>query len=373
MSEAAASEHLIYSCDDHLDIYHLPTDLWTNRLPEKYRELGPKVVERDGKKWWMAGEHNLGLSGSYPGVATSRVYKDDDGMRPGDPKLRMEDMTLDHIHASIVYGPGAIWGFPVSNPQLKVEILRAWNDWAAEEFNSYMPGRLSALAALPTTNAKDAVEELHRCVDLGHRGVVFRAYDLDSLLDLNEEWDALWSAAAEAEIPLSFHIGGGGSIKLGEKPDYSARSRWKMPATVATLPMQLDEPLSVMIFSGVLERHPKLRLVLAESGVGWLPYFVKRMDGTFEKYCVRDKAAIKLRPSEIFRRQVYATFEEEPYGPQLIPLLGAENFMWACDYPHPDSTWPESQKAIAEALGTLSEEAVRLVTADNCKRLYNLD
>jgi predicted TIM-barrel fold metal-dependent hydrolase len=371
MSESP-SQPLIYSCDDHLDIYHLPVDLWTSRLPAKYHEIGPHVVERDGRKWWMAGDRTLGLSGSYPGVATSRVHKDDDGYRPADPKLRMEDMALDGIHASIVYGPGTIWGFPLDDPALKIEVLRAWNDWAAEEFNSYLPDRLSALAALPTTTAKDAVAELKRCVDLGHKGVLFRAYDLDNLLDLNEEWDALWSAVAEAEIPVSFHIGGGGSIQLGETPDYSSRNRWKMPATVATLPLQLDEPLSVMIFSGVLERHPKLRLVLAESGVGWLPYFVKRMDGTFEKYCVRDKAAIKMKPSELFQRQVFATFEEEPFGPQLIPLLGPENFMWACDYPHPDSTWPESRKAIAEALSTLSDEAVRMVTADNCKNLYGL-
>ncbi len=368
----SASHPLIYSCDDHLDIYHLPTDLWTSRLPEKHRELGPRVIERDGRKWWMAGERNLGLSGSYPGVATSRVHENDDGFRPADPKLRMEDMALDGIHASIVYGPGAIWGFPLDDAELKREVLRAWNDWAAEEFNSYLPDRLSALAALPTTSPEDAVAELHRCVDLGHRGVLFRAYDLADLLDLNEEWDALWSAAAEAGIPVSFHIGGGGAISLGETPDYSARNRWKLPTTVATLPLQLDEPFSVMIFSGVLERHPNLQLVLAESGVGWLPYFVKRMDGTFEKYCVRDKAAISIKPSELFRRQVYATFEEEPFGPQLIPLLGAENFMWACDYPHPDSTWPESRKAIGEALATLSDEAIRLVTADNCKRLYRL-
>jgi len=135
--------------------------------------------------------------------------------------------------------------------------------------------------------------------------------------------------------------------------------------------MQLDEPLAMMIYSGVLERHPKLRLVLAESGIGWLPYFVKRLDQAGEKHVPKAKDyQLKTKPSEIFRRQVLATFEEEPLGPKLIPLLGPESFMWASDYPHPDSTFPHSRDAIAEAFEGLAADVVRKVTADNCARLY---
>ena len=142
---------------------------------------------------------------------------------------------------------------------------------------------------------------------------------------------------------------------------------------MAILPIQLDEPFSVMMYCGALERHPGLKLVLAESGIGWVPYLIKRMDATFDKHCTTNpEGQIKTKPSELFARQVYATFEEEPFGTQLIPLLGAENFMWACDYPHPDSTWPESRKAIDEALGSLPEEMIRKVTGENCKQLYKL-
>jgi predicted TIM-barrel fold metal-dependent hydrolase len=126
-----------------------------------------------------------------------------------------------------------------------------------------------------------------------------------------------------------------------------------------------------MIFSGVLERHPGLRLVLAESGIGWLPYFVRRLDQTAEKH-VQNAQDYKLRakPSEIFHRQVFATFEEEPLGPSLLPLLGPDNFMWASDYPHPDSTFPRSRDAIAEAFAGLDPSFVEKVTATNCARLY---
>ena len=137
--------------------------------------------------------------------------------------------------------------------------------------------------------------------------------------------------------------------------------------------MQLDEPLAIMIFSGALERVPNFNLVLAECGVGWLPYFLARLDATYDKHSAPYPSySIKTKPSEIFERQIYATFEEEPLGPTLLPLLPPRNFMWASDYPHPDSTWPESRKAIAHALSSLPPETVRLVTSDNCKGLYNL-
>ncbi len=367
---AEATPHRIYSCDDHLDIYHLPHDVWTERLPAKYRELGPHVIERKGERSWVAGKHYLGISGAYPGLATGRGHENDDGLRPGDPVLRMQDMDRDDIYGSVVYGPGALWGFPIDDPDLKLAVLRAWNDWAAEVFNAYMPERLYALAALPTLSPKMAIEELHRCVAMGHRGVLFRAHDID-LVELGEGWDDLWAAVEEADVPISFHIGGGTSLAV----DGSRRleTPWKIPASVAILPLQLDEPFSVMMYCGALERHPGLKLVLAESGIGWLPYLVKRMDATFDKHCTTNpEPHIKLKPSEIFQRQVYGTFEEEPFGPQLIPLLGPDNFMWACDYPHPDSTWPESRKAIDEALGSLSEETLRKVTGETCQRLYKL-
>lgn len=358
-------EHRIYSCDDHLDIYNLPRDLWTRRLPAKHHEAAPHVVEKNGVHVWLAGSRFMGPSGRSAGIqnALDRVYENDDGFRPSNPRLRMEDMERDGIHASIVYGPGALFGFPIPDPDVKKLTIQAWNDWAAEEFNSYMPDRLSALPVLPTSSPEEAVAELHRVLALGHRGALFAAFEAD-LRD--RAWDTLWAAAQEAQVPLSFHIGGGSN-----RLDVMA-GRWQIAAFAAIGPIQLDEPFAIMVFSGALERHPELKLVLAESGVGWLPYMVARMDAVFDKHCTPDPQGIRTRPSEIFHRQVWATFEEEPLGPDLIPLLGPDNFMWACDYPHPDSTWPESRKAIEHALGKLSPEAVRKVTGENCQKLYRL-
>ena len=166
-------------------------------------------------------------------------------------------------------------------------------------------------------------------------------------------------------MPISFHLKGGTSPKL-----FYEIGKWKSAAFATVLPLQLDEPVATMIFSGALERHPDLKLVLAESGIGWLPYFLTRMD--LEWRNLRDKIdyATSVPPSELFHRQVLATFEEEELAAQLIPYLGADLCMWASDYPHTDSTFPQSRRAVEEALGPLPAEHRRKITATNCARTY---
>lgn len=357
--------HRIYSCDDHLDMNAVPPSLWVDRVAERYRDAVPHVVVHGDLSLWMVGERITGVSGPYVEIQTAldREGMGDDAFRPSDPRRRMEDMERDGIWASMVYGPTALFSYGITDPEVQKIAVRAWNDWAAEVFNAYLPDRLNAFPELPMTSPEDAVAELERVVALGHRGACIDGFGADIR---DRAWDRLWSAAAAARLPISFHIGGG--------TRFDPRQRdWQIAGFAAVAPMQMDEILAAMVFSGALERHPDLRIVLAESGVGWLPYLVARMDAVFEKHCVPyPDRNIRTRPSELFRRQVYATFEEEPFGPQLIPLLGPDNFMWACDYPHPDSTWPNSRAAIDHALGGLGAEAVRKVTAENCRALYNL-
>ena len=360
-----ANEDRIYSCDDHLDMNAVPPTLWSDRVPAALHPAVPRVVEHGGMRLWMVGDRVTGVSGLYKDIETAidRAGVADDGFRASNPQLRMADMERDGIWASIVYGPTALFSLGIDDPALQKIALRAWNDWAAEEFNSYLPDRLNALPELPATSPQDASDELQRLATAGHRGACINPFEADIR---DAAWDRLWAAAAEAALPISFHIGGGTRFD-------PRRRDWQRAAFAAIAPMQMDEVLATMIYSGALERHPKLKIVLAESGIGWIPYFVARMDATFEKHCRKNpEYSIKTLPSELFHRQVYATFEEEPLGPDLIPLLGPDNFMWACDYPHPDSTWPNSRAAIDHALGKLGPAAVRKVTGENCRQLYRL-
>jgi predicted TIM-barrel fold metal-dependent hydrolase len=149
---------------------------------------------------------------------------------------------------------------PSATPDLQDATYAAWNDWAAEEFNAVAPDRLSALAFLPFHSPESAAAELERCASIGHRGAIVDAFRID----LGDgAWDRLWSAAEATRLPVSFHISGGISPKLS----YMI-GKWQSAAFATLLPMQLDEPLATMVFSGALDRHPGLTIVLAESGVG---------------------------------------------------------------------------------------------------------
>ena len=355
----------LYSCDDHLDLWNLPRDVWEGRMPARLRERAPQVVENGGSAWWtcdgaVMGPYGTSLMKDSSAIARAGIDDPDGGLRAADPVRRLQDMDRDGVHASVIYGPN-LFGLPIEDLELKAAALAGYNDWAAE-FNRKAPERLSVLPVLPTHTPDAAAEELTRVARAGHRGVIISPYEFRCS---DPEWDRFWDVAAETRLPVSFHIGRGTSqVRVVPRS-------WELAAFSAVGPMQLDEPLAMMIYSGVLERHPKLRLVLAESGIGWVPYFVHRMDAVAEKHVPNAQDyRLKAKPSEIFHRQVFATFEEEPLGPQLIPLLGPDNFMWASDYPHPDSTFPLSREAVASAFAGLDAAVVKKVTVTNCATLY---
>ncbi|MEW6269951.1 MAG: amidohydrolase family protein [Thermodesulfobacteriota bacterium] len=350
-----------YSCDDHLDMWNLPADLWADRLPGKLRDRAPTVVEKGNASFWTCDGKVMAPFRILSGYsAIRRAGIDDDGSRASNAKLRLEDMDRDGLRASVIYGPH-LFGMPIDDPDLRAAVLAAYNDWASE-FNAQAPDRLCVLPVLPTDSPERATAELERVARNGHRGAIISPFELRCS---DPAWDRLWAAAQETSLPISFHIGHGTSqVKI-------VPQSWEMAAFAAVGPIQLDEPLAMMIYSGALERHPGMKLVLAESGVGWLPYFVRRMDQTAAKHVPNAQDyRLRAKPSEIFRRQVYATFEEEPLGPSLLPLLGPDNFMWASDYPHPDSTFPHSRDAVAEAFADLEPAFVEQVTVTNCARLY---
>ncbi|MBV9043277.1 MAG: amidohydrolase, partial [Acidimicrobiia bacterium] len=227
---------------------------------------------------------------------------------------------------------------------------------------AHAPDRLCVLAFLPNHSPEAAAGELERCAAAGHRGAILSVFDTD-LGD--PAWDRLWSAAASTGLPISFHIKGGSWSGLSYR-----MGKWQSAAFASIMPLQLDEPLATMIFCGALDRHPGFKLVLAESGLGWLPWFLSRMD--MEWLALKDKLdyASELAPSALFKRQVIATFEEEENAADVIPVIGADSCMWASDYPHTDSTFPRSREAVTESLGSLSQDDLGKITATNCAQLY---
>jgi predicted TIM-barrel fold metal-dependent hydrolase len=186
----------------------------------------------------------------------------------------------------------------------------------------------------------------------------------------HQMWGPLWSAAEETGLVLSFHVFEGGSSTVGYEVQ-GVRHPASAGAWTVVAPLQLDEILSSVILSGIPERHPKLRLVLGESGIGWLPYILERLDDTYEER-LADDLKLPLLPSEYFKRQIYATFQKDLHGIRAMARIAPDNVMWGSDYPHRDGTWPFSQKVIEEQFQGVDETIKRKMLWGNVRRLYGM-
>jgi predicted TIM-barrel fold metal-dependent hydrolase len=353
----------LISADDHMDIHAMPPGVWQERLPAKWRERGPQVRPTDDGAYWFVDGQKLSPSGRK---AAGYLSANEHGLRPSNPKTRLEDMDRDGVYSQIIYGPTTTQ-LQIRDPELHAVCAIAYNDWAAE-FNRAAPNRLILLPDLPSYSVQAATDELVRCARLGHRGAIISNHVGRGDPIFEESWAPFWDAAQEVELPIHVHLSGG---------LHSLRSQlgsWRMPAFVAVVPMQLDETLAGMIFSGTLERRPRLKFVMGESGLGWIPYVIERLDHELHKYGAKiGDYKIRTLPSETFARQVYVTYEDEKVGVELIPRIGVDNVMWASDYPHGDSTWPHSRKALGSSpLAQLGAEVLRKVTCDNAARVYGI-
>jgi predicted TIM-barrel fold metal-dependent hydrolase len=358
----------LISADDHMDLYVLPRDLWETRLPKALRERGPRVVETEDGEWWQAEGKTFT---PYGRKSAGLLSAGDFGFRPSQPEERLKDMDRDGVYAHVIYSPTTT-ALRIDDGELKNACLRAYNDWAAE-FNRYDRNRLIALPDIPSQDPVAAAKELERCIELGHRGAIIsgtadaRVRGVDPIFE--PSWTRFWDIAEESVMPIHVHLGGG--LHSLEARQHS----WRFPAMVAVVPMQLDEILVGMLFSGVLEKRPNVRFVLGEAGLGWIPYVLERCEHELDKF--GDKCQDfrpQMRPTEIFRRQCLVTYEDEEFGVECLPRIGFDSVMWASDYPHGDSTWPESRKAIAESpLMSLGEEAVRKITYENAARVYGIE
>jgi hypothetical protein len=219
-----------YSCDDHLDLRVVPPEFWQARLPKDLLERGPRVVTGGGDPMWVCNDRVLGRSGLPQGdeqvlSAVSRAGLEDDGFRVNDPKLRLEDMDLDGVWASVIYGPIPLT-VSIPEPDLQTACYSAWNDWAIEEFNPFDPDRLCALTFLPPTRPRQQRQNSSGSPGLAIGGAIIDVFDFDSG---DPAWDCLWSTAEQAGLPLSFHIKDGASPRLS-----SQLGKWQS-AAFATL------------------------------------------------------------------------------------------------------------------------------------------
>jgi predicted TIM-barrel fold metal-dependent hydrolase len=298
--------------------------------------------------------------------------------RAANARYRCEDMDRDGVDAELVNGPYEQIS-AIKNPELRAACVRAVNDWARELYEE-SNGRFIMLLPLPCQTPEEAVGELMRVAEFGlPTGVIFDWVGAPEPV-LHQIWEPVWAAAAETGLPINLHANPrGGSRQIGVGVS-GLEPRNQSLMTVANFPMGLmAELMSAVVFSGICDRHPGVRFVLEEAGVGWVPFLFWRFDREYDfggpsTPVFKPDIPLSDKPTEFVKRQVFFTFEvEEEGGFRRVPEIGLQNFLWASDFPGLDSPWPHS-KAMghAPAEAALGKEALHRLVFENAVSLYKI-
>ena len=359
-----------------------PPDLWTKRIDRAFRDRAPRVRREENGDWWyIDGTRSM----SFLGVQTGDRFDKDateltieakwEDVRQGahDPRQYLAENVRDGVAGSVLYPSEALLAYSIPDSALCSATMRAYNDYIAE-FCSEDPARLKGIALINVDEPSEAVAELERGREKGLVGGMItvlpppdRGYDLPL-------YESLWAAAADLDMPLGMHVATG---RHSVSPDEGQQSvRQVSEAAFYLQDHFVRKSIGEMIFSGVFERHPGLRMGSIEHEVSWVPFFLFQMD-----YCYTDRPlrgdwhrfAPGVRPSDFFRKNCFVSFQEDAVGVRVRDTFGVEALLWGSDYPHTESTFPRSREITAEILKDVPEHEQALILRDNAARLYGFD
>ena len=378
-------EYRVISADCHIDLPWLPPDLFSANASKAFKDRMPYVTDGEKGPVWVSRNggtfglrNGMGSAGReyIPGqihrsdrMAAEGLYEDGkNGIRRlTDPALRIEDQDRDGIQAEVLFGIlGA--GQRLNDPAAATEMMRIYNDWLAD-FCDTRPERFAGLASIPNHDMAAASAEIERVVKRGAlRGLeIANSLDMKPLFD--PDWDPLWQAVGESGLPLHFHTIG------SKRPDFESmaplQGRQAHAVYITGFQLGMARILMEIVYSGVLETYPALQIVIAESGIGWIPYLLERMDMEWEEQ-YKD-LTLTMKPSHYWHRQCRATYQSDQIGLRLLDILGEDNIMWGSDFPHPDGLWPDSQAFIEKELGHLPEATRHKIVCANAARLYGFE
>ena len=375
----------IISVDDHL-IEH--PRVWQDRLPESLKERGPRIVEDDQAHHVWHYDGNV-----YPQIGLNAVAGKDpkdygmdpvryDDMIPGcyDPVQRVQDMDLDGVHAALCFPsfPGFAGNVFMRAPDkdLALHCVRAYNDFHIDEWCAAAPDRFIPLGIVPAWDAKLAAAEVDRMAGKGFRAVSFP----DSPVPLGlpsfhtDFWEPFWDACEAADMPVGLHFGSGGFVPgfsfLGE---HAGQDSAPFAVAIAVFATNSWWSTADLLFSGVLQRHPRLRFMLSEGGVGWIPYLLERTDYTWERHRWYQNIDKQARPSDLFRKHFWGCFIDDIHGIENRHAIGVDKLLIEIDFPHSDSNWPNSRKRVAEALATVPDDEAHQIVELTARSLLRFD
>jgi uncharacterized protein len=355
-----------------------PVDMWDRYMDPAFRDRAPRmIVDTDGKERLLIegkvlgskkGLGLLGAIGARDGSVDDNDFKYVDG-RPGgfDPHARIKDLDVDGIDAAFLYPSVGLFSGAVSDPQLAAAMCRAYNRWLADYCSAY-PDRLFGVAMLPMQSIDLAIAEMRFARrELGMRGGFLRPNPYNGRMAGHRDYDPFWAEAQALDFSIGFHEGGASGMPTVGVDRFESRGA----RHIVSHTMEMMLVAMSVIWDGVCERFPDVRIAFLESGGGWIASWLDRMDRHFDDKGFND-SGLKTRPSELFERNCWISFEPvERSLDVLADYIGPHKILWATDYPHPDGFFPGAPAMIANR-AKLSAATKREILAGGAMRFYGL-
>jgi predicted TIM-barrel fold metal-dependent hydrolase len=359
--------YFVVSADGHVQE---PSDLWRTRIDERYRDRLPGVaMDAKGHKFQKT-------EGFRPLRLQNIKFEGEDALRNQSghtPEERLADLAADGVDCEILFPNKGLTMWATPDSAFSQAMCRVFNDWAWEVFGPYND-RLAPMACVASADIPGAVEEIQRCARLGFRGVtlpckpVWGAPDHEALNYNLPDFDPLWACVQDAGLPVTFHVSTGRDPRTA-RGNGGAVINYAVHSLAPTM-----EPIANICASGVIDRFPKLRFGTIEAGIGWVPWTLAALDEAYKKHHMWVRPKLKMLPSDYFRQNGFASFQEDQPGLDLARehrLI--DNFLWANDYPHHEGTWPHSAEAIERTMGHLTDSERAQILGLNAARIFGFE
>jgi len=369
---------ILVSVDDHVVE---PPDMFEGRVPAKWKDHAPRVTHKETgiDVWSYEGNEipNVGLNavvGRPPeeyGIEPTSF----DEMRPGcyDIDERIRDMNVNGVLGSMCFPSfvqfcGQLFA-RTKDKDLALAMLQAYNDWHIDEWCGAYPGRFIPLSIPAIWDPELMAAEVRRVAAKGCHAVTFS--ENPSKLGWpsvhSDHWDPFWTACSDVGTVVCMHIGSSSEIVI-PSPD----SPFDVLITLS--PMNIVQCAADLLFSPVLRKFPDLRLALSEGGIGWIPYFLERVDYVYSHHKAWTGQDFgDMLPSQVFSERIITCFIDDAFGVESRAKMNVDNICWECDYPHSDSTWPQAPEMAMKYLDGVSDADVNKITHENAIRLFQYD
>ena len=369
---------ILVSVDDHVVE---PADMFEGRVPKKYADQAPRFVHKDDGTdvWAYQGMElpNIGLNavaGRVPeeyGMEPTALAE----IRPGcyDIDSRIQDMNANGVLASMNFPSfvqfcGQLF-LRTPDKDAAAAMVRAYNDWHIDEWSGTHPGRIIPVAIPMVWDAPATAQEVVRVAAKGCRAITFSENPAKlGLPSLHSDyWDPFWAACSDNGVILMLHIGSSSSMPI---------TAADAPADVMIVlsPINIVQCAADLVFGPVLRKFPDLRVALSEGGIGWIPYFLERVDYVYKHHRAWTAQDFGNRlPSDVFRSQVVTCFIDDSFGVESRHHLNLDMIAWECDYPHSDSTWPRSPETLIRCFEGVPDDEIEKITYQNALRLWEFD